>query len=764
MTAMNNRFLRYMLISVFFLPVGYLVYAAADRSLSRADLRNATAYHLYGLRSDSSGLLQKIKKGGSAPGYYLYGRLSASQKKYRRAFRWLTTAVTGRYRHHCNSADNALSCLKKFKARTSVAPFAVFETAELALKTGRPATALKILEQITYADSPRFQRKIRAIRASAYRYIDSERSLKLYLKLAAEHNDPFYLLRAARQYHKQNRKTRALQTFFRVLEHPRTDWTYIAATKEIDDLTDDSDLNDTRAVRFAEGLRIIDKPLRALKLFNRIDPGRLSSEMRFFYAQNFARLLIDFRRYDRAVDVVKTHADLLSSEREKELLGDIADRLNKADRYRHVTALVPDRFSGKQALFEKVQALYKTGEKARRPDAEKYIREFDKNSFLAQKTYFADCLDLIMQAESGSSRAMKDAVTCLEDLRKITENTKIGGASRYHLALLYEKQGEKEKAVELFREVYLNSPSDFYVGMAFEKGRGNSPEKLPTGADLSEIRRWIAANAGFDKSVNEFFRYKKKNPGFAVDPYWHDWQKKLDSIEDGLNGDEAAGFLHLALGLVSEASYYLRDTEKAKKYLLFQKAAQMGGNRHYAYYYLKRYIIETGHNPDIFLMSENALRYYYPAPYRKTVQKAAGEFSVEEAKIYALMKQESAFNPYAKSWVGARGLMQVMPNTAKWINRSLRIRNLNLYRPSHSIRMGTKFYSDMIESYSADVYEAAVAYNAGPGRLREWRRILSDRKEFFIEQIPFRETHHYVKITGADYDRYRWLLNGFYAD
>ncbi|RME88570.1 MAG: lytic transglycosylase domain-containing protein, partial [Candidatus Hydrogenedentota bacterium] len=168
------------------------------------------------------------------------------------------------------------------------------------------------------------------------------------------------------------------------------------------------------------------------------------------------------------------------------------------------------------------------------------------------------------------------------------------------------------------------------------------------------------------------------------------------------------------------------------------------------------YLKEKKKQEDIFLMSKLAYDALYPRPFLNVVKKVSQRFSLEPARIYALMKQESSFFLSATSPAGASGIMQVMPYTAKDLNRRLKIKNLDLHNPNHSILLGAKFYADMSKMFHGDFEKIAMAYNAGPGRLLEWeKRFAGVPKVLFLEEIPFEETYYYVKKTRKYYDRYK---------
>ena len=146
------------------------------------------------------------------------------------------------------------------------------------------------------------------------------------------------------------------------------------------------------------------------------------------------------------------------------------------------------------------------------------------------------------------------------------------------------------------------------------------------------------------------------------------------------------------------------------------------------------------------LVHDFSLRYL--APYRSAMREHIRENGLEEAWVYGLMRQESRFVTSAKSGVGASGLMQVMPATARWIARKL---GLNDYRESMlhqmdtNLTLGTYYMKNMLTSLDDSAVLASAGYNAGPGRARRWRGDTPLEGAIYTETIPFDETRDYVK-------------------
>lgn len=138
----------------------------------------------------------------------------------------------------------------------------------------------------------------------------------------------------------------------------------------------------------------------------------------------------------------------------------------------------------------------------------------------------------------------------------------------------------------------------------------------------------------------------------------------------------------------------------------------------------------------------------YLAPYRDALQAHIRENGLEEAWVYGLMRQESRFVTAAKSNVGAAGLMQIMPATARWVARKLGLRSYRdalIHQLDTNLRLGTYYMKTVLGWFDDSPVLASAAYNAGPGRARQWRGDKPLEGAIYAETIPFDETRDYVK-------------------
>lgn len=162
---------------------------------------------------------------------------------------------------------------------------------------------------------------------------------------------------------------------------------------------------------------------------------------------------------------------------------------------------------------------------------------------------------------------------------------------------------------------------------------------------------------------------------------------------------------------------------------------------------------------------EHDLGLRYLTPFRDNMKAKTREIGVDESWVYGLIRQESRFVTIARSGVGASGLMQVMPATAKYVARKI---GMSGFKPADiteietNLTLGTSYLKMVFEQHDQSPVLASAGYNAGPSRPALWKRRLGDRKiegAIFAELIPFDETRGYVKNVMSNTVAYSLLLN-----
>jgi len=154
----------------------------------------------------------------------------------------------------------------------------------------------------------------------------------------------------------------------------------------------------------------------------------------------------------------------------------------------------------------------------------------------------------------------------------------------------------------------------------------------------------------------------------------------------------------------------------------------------------------------VLLLIQNAdkvWRYFYPFPYRQITINHAEAYNLDPYLLASIMKAESGFDRSAVSPKGARGLMQIMPDTGQWVARQLGSPAFapdQLFDPDTNIRFGAWYIADLKKEFHGDIVLVLAAYNGGRGNVEEWvasKNLTGGNST--IDQIPFPETRNFVR-------------------
>ena len=159
----------------------------------------------------------------------------------------------------------------------------------------------------------------------------------------------------------------------------------------------------------------------------------------------------------------------------------------------------------------------------------------------------------------------------------------------------------------------------------------------------------------------------------------------------------------------------------------------------------------------IIELDKIVMKKIYPLKYSEYVEKYAKEYNIDKYLVYAIIKAESNFEEEAKSASNAIGLMQIMEATAmETANKiDLDVSENDLFNPELNIKIGLKYFTNLLEKYNNNYNLAIIAYNAGIGNVDKWIQdgiIKADGTD--IENVPFKETNNYVRKILRDYEIY----------
>jgi soluble lytic murein transglycosylase len=159
----------------------------------------------------------------------------------------------------------------------------------------------------------------------------------------------------------------------------------------------------------------------------------------------------------------------------------------------------------------------------------------------------------------------------------------------------------------------------------------------------------------------------------------------------------------------------------------------------------------------------NQLSLRFPLAYKNTIEIYAKKYLIAPEFVYAIIRQESGFREDVVSSAGARGLMQVMPNTASVVSKIDRIPyndQKQLFLSQKNINIGVAYLQQLTKRFSNHPVLVAAAYNAGPKQVVYWLKNHPPKEiDLWIETLPWQETRNYLKNVMAFYVVYQYRLN-----
>ena len=227
------------------------------------------------------------------------------------------------------------------------------------------------------------------------------------------------------------------------------------------------------------------------------------------------------------------------------------------------------------------------------------------------------------------------------------------------------------------------------------------------------------------------------------------------------------GPLLMAMGLYDEAvddveaRYPLRPMREAlTRSVALNRGAASRESIHAVEILMKS--VPRDFHPD--LLPRTVRELLYPRYFLDFITADAERFEADPTLVLSIMREESRFNPRAKSEAAARGLLQFIITTAREIGRDVGLVDVDpedLYDPRVIIRLGAKYVSELGEQLGGNRYRVAAAYNAGPKQVALWQRLQpAEGDDYFLSSINFDETKHYVRKVMNSYERYRELYGG----
>ena len=311
-------------------------------------------------------------------------------------------------------------------------------------------------------------------------------------------------------------------------------------------------------------------------------------------------------------------------------------------------------------------------------------------------------------------------------------------AAHFWMAKNYERQNQWKEAEKIYREItaanywYYGNRARAYLKKQLEqKGSNVLPE------NLVQSRAKAIPDSSTWKNIGS-----KKTPRVEK-------LMRLKLYEDA--AIELKGAIRLDRSNLKDSYYnliicYQRRKEFQKAHLYAEKLATFESLR--------------DENQAIPLELYQLL---YPVYYTDIIKKNSKKYEIDPLFVASMIREESRYNTEGVSWVGALGLMQIMPSTGRDLARRIKLRRFHtnmLFDPEINIQMGTWYMKNLMDKFENNHALVAGAYNGGPGRMQRWlrERDISDLDEF-IEDISITETRRHIKKVIDSYHIYRELYS-----
>lgn len=372
-----------------------------------------------------------------------------------------------------------------------------------------------------------------------------------------------------------------------------------------------------------------------------------------------------------------------------------------------------------------------------RNNFDKFIKTYEPS-----EAELVDIYQIFASSFLGRSFTLKDVLWVDKNLPAVAWSTQLK-EQRLRRAIYFAQWDNVYILIDhLPQDLQKNINWRYWKGRAaYELGKTN--EALGILEDVAKDRSFFGFYAAQALGVEYAFNYVKIDPNFSFPM-------------DIANNQAAIRFLELYALDDDDAIYEWREIAKRSpehEAMVMAQWALQTGNVRYAI--------------DFVVSSQkwDALDYRFPIAYKEMFEQYAQESQVPLSFLYGISRQESMLNHKIKSWAGAVGLMQVMPGTARDIAKKEKWEfagNASLLDPQTNIQYGSTYLKWMLEKFDNNRVLAAAAYNAGPGRIPQWKSndgIYRDAA-MYIECIPFEETRKYVQNVLLYDAIYNFLITG----
>jgi soluble lytic murein transglycosylase len=384
---------------------------------------------------------------------------------------------------------------------------------------------------------------------------------------------------------------------------------------------------------------------------------------------------------------------------------------------------------------------------------------------------------LLTQSEDWNA-----AFAAYDEIGKLYPNSELGMDAIFKAGMIAWNQGKREQASQLFAILANRGTGTFKAAGAFWLGRiyqlENDPDQAraayeesakadPYGYYSQRSRDLLSGHGPLEPPASYDWTYDNAAKRAEADA----WMRQTFSIKE--QGD----LWQLSTSLQSDPRK-LRADELWTVAAFEQARAEYAGLRDdmagsaLALYQLASYFHDIGLHREAISTAEllinvakvspaQAPRYLaalaYPIAYADLVLPTTKKYEVDPLLVFSLMRQESLFESFAQSYAAAQGLMQIIPDTGRYIADKLKwpaYQNSDLFRPYINVEFGVFYLKEQLDTFKGNKYAALAAYNAGPGASAAWMKSSGGDPDLFVQAIEYNETQTYVRKIYEQYQVY----------
>ena len=395
-----------------------------------------------------------------------------------------------------------------------------------------------------------------------------------------------------------------------------------------------------------------------------------------------------------------------------------AQRERRPQPYQGVVVLYPGTQWAEEALLSQANYYLKDARLAEAaPHFQRLLTDFPDGRYLERASWWAGWWEYLSGRLEGAAAILENGA------RKRPDSLSSAGAL-YWAARAHQRLGHHEKSQELFaatvrrfKHTYHGIRAAEALGMVREGASSTHPAASVRGDGRSDVPE------PYRTRVRQLLLLERFDEAMA----------ELERVTNSVRAQATVAWIHWRQGRIRPAITTMRRA--------YPEWRSEAGDR----------------------LPSPVWRILFPLHYEQPLVARAGDEGLDSSLMAAVIWQESAFDPDARSPAGARGLMQLMPRTARTLARRLgtpRMKTAELFDPAQNLKLGALYLKEMIDLFGGRVERALAAYNAGPTRVARWTsgpRVIS--AEEFIESIPFAETRTYVMNVLSHREQYRRLYS-----